>query len=129
MQAILRLVPRGRALAVEHVLGDLLARVRREAVEHDRVVAGLREQLGVDPVRLEELAASEEGSRVVLAAPVDWSGAGGEKKRRGRRQRERDEVLRIAELKRAGFFRALSSAGETVEIPDDLTGIDVKSAF
>src|SRR6476660_663446 len=47
---------------------------------------------GVDRA-VEELAASEEGSRVVLAAPVDWSGAGGEKKRRGRRQRERDEIL------------------------------------
>ncbi|PYQ64916.1 MAG: excinuclease ABC subunit A [Acidobacteria bacterium] len=73
---------------------------------------------GVDRA-VEELATSEEGSRVVLAAPVDWKGSGGEKKRRGRRQKERDEALRIAELKRAGFFRALSPSGETVEIPDD----------
>jgi excinuclease ABC subunit A len=78
---------------------------------------------GVDRA-VEELAASEEGSRVVLAAPVDWRGSGGEKKRRGRRQRERDETLRIAELKRAGFFRALSPSGETVEIPDDPAGVE-----
>ena len=78
---------------------------------------------GVDRA-VEELAASEEGSRVVLAAPVDWKGSGGEKKRRGRRQREREEALRIAELKRAGFFRALSPAGETVEIPDDPAGVE-----
>ena len=77
---------------------------------------------GVDRA-VEELAASEEGSRVVLAAPVDWKGSGGEKKRRGRRQKERDEALRIAELKRAGFFRALSPSGETVEIPDDPAGV------
>jgi excinuclease ABC subunit A len=72
---------------------------------------------GVDRA-VEELAASEEGSRVVLAAPVAWQG-NGTAKRRGRRQREREEGLRIAELKRAGFFRALDPAGETVEIPDD----------
>jgi len=77
---------------------------------------------GVDRA-VEELAASEEGSRVVLAAPVDWKGSGGGKKRRGRRQKERDEALRIAELKRAGFFRALSPSGETVEIPDDPAGV------
>jgi len=73
---------------------------------------------GVDRA-VEELAASEEGSRVVLAAPVDWTSAGQPEKRWGRRRREREGALRIAELKRAGFFRALSSAGDTVEIPDD----------
>jgi excinuclease ABC subunit A len=73
---------------------------------------------GVDRA-VEELAASEEGSRVVLAAPVDWTSAGQPEKRWGRRRREREAALRIAELKRAGFFRALSAAGETVEIPDD----------
>jgi excinuclease ABC subunit A len=76
---------------------------------------------GVDRA-VEELAASEEGSRVVLAAPVPWQGNGAAK-RRGRRQREREEGLRIAELKRAGFFRALDKAGETVEIPDDPAGV------
>jgi excinuclease ABC subunit A len=73
---------------------------------------------GVDRA-LEELAASEEGSRVVLAAPVEWTSAGQPEKRWGRRRREREGALRIAELKRAGFFRALSAGGETVEIPDD----------
>jgi len=77
---------------------------------------------GVDRA-VEELAASEEGSRVVLAAPVPWQGNAGTAKRRGRRQREREEGLRIAELKRAGFFRALDPAGETVEIPDDPAGV------
>jgi excinuclease ABC subunit A len=78
---------------------------------------------GVDRA-VEELSASEEGSRVVLAAPVDWRAGGGGKKRRGRRQREREEALRIAELKRAGFFRALSPAGETVEIPDEPSAVE-----
>jgi excinuclease ABC subunit A len=78
---------------------------------------------GVDRA-VEELAASEEGSRVVLAAPVDWRGSGRQDKRRGQRRREREEGLRIAELKRAGFFRALSPSGETVEIPDDASGVE-----
>jgi excinuclease ABC subunit A len=73
---------------------------------------------GVDRA-VEELASSEDGSRVVLAAPVDWKGNGRAAKERGRRRREREEGLRVAELKRAGFFRALSPSGETVEIPDE----------
>ena len=78
---------------------------------------------GVDRA-VEELAAFEEGSRVVLAAPVDWRGNDRPDKRRGRKRREREEGLRIAELKRAGFFRALDPSGETVEIPDDAAGIE-----
>jgi excinuclease ABC subunit A len=77
---------------------------------------------GVDRA-VEELAAFEEGSRVVLAAPVDWTGNAPAGKRLGARRREREETLRIAELKRAGFFRALSPSGETVEIPDDVAGV------
>ena len=44
VQAILRLVPYHGALAVEQPLGDLLARVRGQAVEGYGVVAGLGEQ-------------------------------------------------------------------------------------
>ncbi|HLN81213.1 MAG TPA: excinuclease ABC subunit UvrA [Thermoanaerobaculia bacterium] len=73
---------------------------------------------GVDRA-VEELASSEDGSRVVLAAPVDWKANGGPQKDRGRRKREREEGLRVAELKRAGFFRALAPSGEAVEIPDE----------
>src|SRR3989454_7417469 len=78
---------------------------------------------GVDRA-VAELAASEEGSRVGLAAPVEWRGNGAAGRRRGRKRREREEGLRIAELKRAGFFRALEPSGETVEIPDDPAGIE-----
>ena len=56
VQAVLRLVPDRGALAVEHVLGDLLARMGGQAVQHDGVVARLRQQLGVDPVGREQLA-------------------------------------------------------------------------
>ena len=58
VQAVLRLVPDRRALAVEHVLGDLLARMRGQAVQHDGVVARLRQQVGVDAVGREQLAAA-----------------------------------------------------------------------
>ena len=49
MEPVLGLVPDGRALAVEHVLCDLLAVVRREAVEDDRPLAGEGDHVGVDP--------------------------------------------------------------------------------
>ena len=78
---------------------------------------------GVDRA-VEELAASEQGSRVVLAAPVDWKSNGTARKRYGLKRRNREDGLRIAELKRAGFFRALSPAGETVEIPDEPGGVE-----
>ncbi len=81
---------------------------------------------GVDRA-VEELGRWEEGggsARVVLAAPVEWRPPDGRpEKVRGRRKREREEALRIAELKRAGFFRALAPDGETVEIPEDPAGI------
>ena len=51
MQPVLGLVPDGRLGAVEHVLGDLLAVVRGEAVEDDRIGAREREERVVDPVR------------------------------------------------------------------------------
>ena len=73
---------------------------------------------GVDRA-VEELANSEEGSRVVLAAPIEWKTNGRAPKDRGRRKRDREEGLRVAELKRAGFFRALAPTGEAVDIPDE----------
>src|SRR5688572_21056734 len=56
---------------------------------------------GVDRA-VEELASTEDGSRVVLAAPVEWRGNGRAEKRRPRRRREQEDAMRIADLKRAG---------------------------
>src|SRR5687768_15787705 len=53
VQAVLGLVPDGAARAVEDVGGDLLARVRREAVEDDRLGIGELEQLLVNGVARE----------------------------------------------------------------------------
>src|SRR3954454_6597652 len=46
----LRLVPDRLPLAVEHRLADLLARVRRQAVQRDRALGGAIQQRVVDPV-------------------------------------------------------------------------------
>src|ERR687888_1482379 len=48
MEAVLRLVPDGRLRSVEHLLGDLLPVVRRQAVEDDCAVAGEPDELLVD---------------------------------------------------------------------------------
>lgn len=69
---------------------------------------------GVDRA-VEELCSVEKESRVTLVAPLAWTA----KEAVGRRRRRAcDDRVRVAELKRAGFFRALSPAGETVEIPE-----------
>src|SRR5205809_3551821 len=73
---------------------------------------------GVDRA-VEELFASDAGSRVTLVAPVPWR----EDASRRQRRRPRTDRLRVAELKRAGFFRALSPGGEVVEIPEDAEGL------
>ncbi len=78
---------------------------------------------GVDRA-VEELAASEQGSHVVLAALLDWKANGTARKRFGQRRRDRGDAMRVAELKRAGFFRALSPEGDTVEIPDEPAGVE-----
>ncbi len=69
---------------------------------------------GVDRA-VEELCSVEKESRVTLVAPLAWTA----KEAVGRRRRRAcDDRVRVAELKRAGFFRVLSPAGETVEIPE-----------
>ncbi len=69
---------------------------------------------------VEELRAAEDGARATLVAPVPWrdvaAAAAGKKKR----QRAASEAARLAEFRRAGFFRALSPEAETVEIGEDV---------
>ncbi|HKA37958.1 MAG TPA: excinuclease ABC subunit UvrA [Thermoanaerobaculia bacterium] len=68
---------------------------------------------------VEEIFVTEAGSRVVLVAPLTWRREG---VRRSRRAAAEDHA-RVEELKRAGFFRALSPQGETVEIGEDVDGL------
>ena len=74
---------------------------------------------GVDRA-VEELCAAEPGARATLVAPVPWRepsvapGAG------RKRKRAPSDGARMAEFRRAGFFRALSPEGETVEIGEDV---------
>ena len=74
---------------------------------------------GVDRA-VEELFATEGGVRVTLVAPLVWRREA--EARRARRSGRQDRV-RVEELKRAGFFRALTGSGETVEIGDDVEGL------
>jgi len=74
---------------------------------------------GVDRA-VEELLATEGGGRVTLVAPLVWRREA--EARRARRSGRQDRV-RVEELKRAGFFRALTGSGETVEIGDDVEGL------
>jgi len=79
MEAVLRLVPDGGALAVEHVGRDLLTRVGGQAVQHDRAVLGGGKQVGVDPERRQVGAAAIGLGLVAHADPdvgVDRIGAG-----------------------------------------------------
>jgi excinuclease ABC subunit A len=78
---------------------------------------------GVDRA-VEELCATEEGSRATLVAPIAWRDAalaGGSA--RGKRKRPGQQAARLAELRRAGFFRAVSPEGETVEIGDSVEAL------
>ena len=70
---------------------------------------------GVDRA-VEELCAAEDGARAVLVAPVGWKDA--EAPASGRRRKAASDGARLAEYKRAGFFRALSPEGEIVELGD-----------
>ena len=80
---------------------------------------------GVDRA-VEELCAAEEGARATLVAPILWRDAAGPKssaKARGKKRRPEQEAARLAELRRAGFFRAVSPEGETVEIGDSVESL------
>ncbi len=74
---------------------------------------------GVDRA-VEELFAAGEGDRVTLVAPLAWKP---ETSARRSRRTGREDRIRVEELKRAGFFRALSGNGETVEIGEDVEGL------
>ncbi|HEX4439722.1 MAG TPA: excinuclease ABC subunit A, partial [Thermoanaerobaculia bacterium] len=76
---------------------------------------------GVDRA-VEALCASEAGARATLVAPIAWKEPG--EPRTGRRRRAgRDDATRLAEYRRAGFFRAVDPSGETVETGDDASGL------
>jgi excinuclease ABC subunit A len=73
---------------------------------------------GIDRA-VREIAKAPEEARLTLVAPIPWaSGAGG--RPRSARRRAEEERLRLSELKRAGFFRALGQAGETIEIGESV---------
>jgi len=74
---------------------------------------------GVEPA-VRELCAGSPEARVTLTAPLAWRG----EPARGRRKRgTREEALRLSELKRAGFFRAVSPSGETAEIGEEVDSL------
>jgi excinuclease ABC subunit A len=68
---------------------------------------------GVDRA-VEELCSSEDGARAVLVAPVAWKDLTAPAA--ARKKRATGDAARLHEYKRAGFFRAISPAGELVEI-------------
>src|SRR5207244_7021192 len=74
---------------------------------------------GVDRA-VEELLATEAGARVTLVAPLVWRR---EAEARRARKNGRQDRIRVEELKRAGFFRALDGSGETVAIGEDVEGL------
>ena len=57
MQAIFRLVEHHRLRSVDHLVGNLLAAMRRQAVHEQCVRLGLRHQAGIDLVALEHVVA------------------------------------------------------------------------
>ena len=76
---------------------------------------------GVDRA-VEAIASVPEGARVTLVAPIAWGSPAGARGRSAKRRAE-EERLRLSELKRAGFFRTLDPAGQTVEIGDTVEGL------
>ncbi len=76
---------------------------------------------GVDRA-VAEIALAPEGTRLTLVAPVPWTPATPARPRTARRRAE-EERLRLQELKRAGFFRALDPAGQTVEIGEGVADL------
>ena len=57
VQAVLGLVEHHRLRAVDHLVGDLLAAMRGQAVHEDRLRLGERHQLGIDLIGLEQIVA------------------------------------------------------------------------
>jgi hypothetical protein len=60
MQPVFGLVPHRAAQTVDHLVGDLMAAVRRKAVQHNRVRIGQCQELGIDlkwPERLQAVSA------------------------------------------------------------------------
>ena len=70
-----------------------------------------------------EIADAPEGTRVTLVAPVAWTASSASKRARSARRRAAEDRMRLEELKRAGFFRAVSPEGETIEIGDSVEGL------
>ena len=75
---------------------------------------------GIDRA-VEELCASEAGARATLVAPIEWKES--VEGRSPRRKRGKNDAARLAEYRRAGFFRAVAPTGETVEIADDAASL------
>ena len=75
---------------------------------------------GVDRA-VEELCAAEDGARAILVAPLLWKDPA--EPAPSRKRRGASDAARLGEYKRAGFFRALSSGGEVVEIADEAEGL------
>ncbi|HTO87357.1 MAG TPA: excinuclease ABC subunit UvrA [Thermoanaerobaculia bacterium] len=73
---------------------------------------------GIDRA-VEEIAKAPEGTRLTLVASVPWAPAG-DAKRGSARRRAEEHRLRLSELKRAGFFRALDRQGQTTEIGESV---------
>jgi excinuclease ABC subunit A len=76
---------------------------------------------GIDRA-VEEIAREPERSRLTLVAPVPWTAPPGARPR-GAKRRVEEERLRLSELKRAGFFRAVGPAGELVEVGETIEGL------
>jgi len=75
---------------------------------------------GVDRA-VEELCAAEDGAKAVLVAPLVWKDPAAPAS--SRRKRGASDAARLAEYKRAGFFRALGPDGEIVELGDGVEGL------
>ena len=57
VQAVFGLVEHHRLRAVDHLVGDLLAAMRGQAVHEDRIILGQRHQLRIDLIGLEHVVA------------------------------------------------------------------------
>src|SRR3984957_8745380 len=65
MQPVLSLIKHDRSRPVDHVVGDFLAAMRRQAMHHDRTLARILQQRVID---LEPLEVAPALHRLLLAA-------------------------------------------------------------